>query len=139
MGTFNWKLEFDWGPVTQDQLAAMEHQWAPYKYAKYFLKILTIFLLSHKIFFKLQTLFLLNKAIHCSAPPPWPAVCSPYTRSGSAKSDFMTRVRHKTHAFKVLRIVTIDIGMGAREDANDKVFKCNNARNVSVMSPLSPH
>ena len=50
----------------------------------------------------------------------------------------MTRVRHKTHAFKVLRIVTIDIGMGAREDANDKVFKCNNARNVAVMSPHSP-
>ena len=108
MGTFNWKLEFDWGPVTQDQLAAMEHQWAPYKYVEYFLKILTIFLLSHKIFFKLQTLFLLNKAIDCSAPPPWPAVCSPYTRSGSAKSDFMTRVRHKTHAVKVLRIVTSD-------------------------------
>ena len=34
MGTFNWKLEFDWGPVTQDQLAAMEHQWAPYKYLR---------------------------------------------------------------------------------------------------------
>ena len=32
MGTFNWKLEFDWGPVTQDQLAHMEHPWAPYKY-----------------------------------------------------------------------------------------------------------
>ena len=112
MGTFNWKLEFDWGPVTQDQLAAMEHQWAPYKYAKYFLKILKIFLLSHKIFLNSPILFLLNKAvsIHCSAPPPWPAVCSPYTRSGSAKLDFMTRVRLKTHAVKVLGIVTSEQG-----------------------------
>ena len=31
MGTFNWKLEFDWGPVTEEQLEMMEHSWAPYK------------------------------------------------------------------------------------------------------------
>ena len=31
MGTFNWKLEFDWGPVTDEQLEMMEHAWAPYK------------------------------------------------------------------------------------------------------------
>ena len=31
MGTFNWKLEFDWGPVTEEQLQHMDHPWAPYK------------------------------------------------------------------------------------------------------------
>ena len=31
MGTFNWKLEFDWGAVTEEQLEMMEHPWAPYK------------------------------------------------------------------------------------------------------------
>ena len=50
MGTFNWKLEFDWGPVTQDQLAHMEHPWAPYKYLCLYappkIKYLTIFYFS---------------------------------------------------------------------------------------------
>ena len=31
MGTFNWKLEFDWTQISEQQLAGMEHQWAPYK------------------------------------------------------------------------------------------------------------
>ena len=35
MGTFNWKLEFDWTQISEEQLAAMEHKWAPYKSVKY--------------------------------------------------------------------------------------------------------
>ena len=31
MGTFNWKLEFDWTQISEEQLAAREHKWAPYK------------------------------------------------------------------------------------------------------------
>ena len=35
MGTFNWKLEFDWTQISEEQLAAREHKWAPYKSVKY--------------------------------------------------------------------------------------------------------
>ena len=31
VGTFNWKLEFDWSPITEEQQKAREHPWAPYK------------------------------------------------------------------------------------------------------------
>ena len=31
VGTFNWKLEFDWSPITEEQKQAREHPWAPYK------------------------------------------------------------------------------------------------------------
>jgi len=30
VGTFNWKLEFDWSPITEEQRKAREHPWAPY-------------------------------------------------------------------------------------------------------------
>jgi len=30
MGTFNWKLEFDWSPISEDQQQHREHKWAPY-------------------------------------------------------------------------------------------------------------
>ena len=35
MGTFNWKLEFDWTQISEEQLAAREHKWAPYKLVDY--------------------------------------------------------------------------------------------------------
>ena len=35
MGTFNWKLEFDWTQISEEQLAAREHKWSPYKSVKY--------------------------------------------------------------------------------------------------------
>ena len=31
MGTFNWRLEFDWSPISDEQQASREHPWAPYK------------------------------------------------------------------------------------------------------------
>ena len=31
MGTFNWKLEFDWTQISEEQQEAMVHKWAPYK------------------------------------------------------------------------------------------------------------
>jgi len=30
MGTFNWRLEFDWTRISEDQKAVMDHPWAPY-------------------------------------------------------------------------------------------------------------
>ena len=30
MGTFNWKLEFDWSPISDEVEAGREHNWAPY-------------------------------------------------------------------------------------------------------------
>ena len=30
MGTFNWKLEFDWSPISDEVEAGREHSWAPY-------------------------------------------------------------------------------------------------------------
>eukprot|EP00090_Calanus_glacialis_P045645 TRINITY_DN8611_c0_g1_i1.p1 TRINITY_DN8611_c0_g1~~TRINITY_DN8611_c0_g1_i1.p1 ORF type:complete len:759 (+),score=153.42 TRINITY_DN8611_c0_g1_i1:17-2293(+) len=30
MGTFNWRLEFDWSPISDEQQASREHRWAPY-------------------------------------------------------------------------------------------------------------
>ena len=75
MGTFNWKLEFDWTQISEEQLAAREHKWAPYK------------LVVRTGIFKLKSSFTF------SARPPWLEDCFLSANFGLRRLGFMMKVR----------------------------------------------